>query len=72
MDRLIDEDLEDEELLLNFNNQNNQNNADNRKSVLDGHLIRDFERPVGLKNLGNTCWFNSIIQVSFGHFFLIM
>ena len=26
-------------------------------------LLRDERQPVGLKNVGNTCWFNSIIQV---------
>ena len=28
------------------------------------HFLREDAKPAGLKNVGNTCWFNSIIQVS--------
>lgn len=31
----------------------------------ESNLIREDGRPAGLKNIGNTCWFNSIIQAFF-------
>ncbi len=35
----------------------------NSPASLTEILLRDECQPVGLKNVGNTCWFNSIIQV---------
>jgi ubiquitin C-terminal hydrolase len=29
------------------------------------NLFRENDKPVGLKNVGNTCWFNSIVQAFF-------
>ena len=34
--------------------------------IIEPNLIREESNPAGLKNIGNTCWFNSIIQ-SFFH-----
>ena len=33
--------------------------------IIEPNLIREESRPAGLKNIGNTCWFNSIIQAFF-------
>lgn len=33
--------------------------------LIEPNLIREESKPAGLKNIGNTCWFNSIIQAFF-------
>jgi ubiquitin C-terminal hydrolase len=42
-----------------YSNLNDDEEINNENDLLRDNIVK----PCGLKNVGNTCWFNSIIQV---------
>ena len=54
-----EKDFSEEAILLNMSDQVAASVVDSKKT----QQIREKNQPTGLRNIGNTCYFNSLMQV---------